>query len=214
MRIIVGLGNPGRDYVGTRHNIGYDVLDAFARTLAWTTTAGDFDRLARTKFDGLTMDGAFTLSSGGTEKLLLLKPTTFMNLSGQAVQQAMAFYNLTPADLLIVLDDVALPAGRLRFRASGTSGGHNGLKDIERALGTTQYPRLRIGIDAPPPRIPQKDYVLGRFTDAQRQLLDPAVNRACSAIVTWIERGIDSAMSLFNADLLEKETGDGSQESE
>src|SRR5689334_15503302 len=115
MKIVVGLGNPGREYLGTRHNIGYEVLDAFAVKLAWTSAPGDFDRLARTKFDGLTMDGAFTLSSGGTEKLLLLKPTTFMNLSGQAVQQAMAFYNLTPAEVLIVLDDVALPAGRLRF---------------------------------------------------------------------------------------------------
>src|SRR5256885_12356752 len=128
MRLIVGLGNPGREYVGTRHNIGYEVLDAFAQQkLAWIAGPGDFDRLARTKFDGLTMDGVYTLPSGGTEKLLLLKPTTFMNLSGQAVQQAMAFYNLTPPDLLIVLDDVALPAGRLRFRPSGTSGGHNGL---------------------------------------------------------------------------------------
>ena len=203
MRLVVGLGNPGREYVGTRHNIGYDVLDAFANKLAWTRSPGDFDRLARTKFDGLTMDGVYTLPSGGTEKLLLLKPTTFMNLSGQSVQQAMAFYNLTPPDLLILLDDVALPAGRLRFRASGTSGGHNGLKDIERALGTMNYPRLRIGIDAPPPRVPQKDYVLGRFTDAQRKLLDPAVTRACSAIVTWIERGIDPAMSLFNAEVEE-----------
>jgi PTH1 family peptidyl-tRNA hydrolase len=200
MRLVVGLGNPGRQYVNTRHNIGYDVIDAFARTLAWITSSGDFDCLARTKFDGLAMDGVYTLPSGGTEKLLLLKPATFMNLSGQSVQQAMTFYNLTPTDLLIVLDDVALPAGRLRFRASGTSGGHNGLKDIERALGTTDYPRLRIGIDAPPPRVPQKDYVLGRFTDAQRKLLDPAVTRACSAIITWIERGIDTAMSLFNAE--------------
>jgi PTH1 family peptidyl-tRNA hydrolase len=137
--------------------------------------------------------------------LLLLKPTTFMNLSGRAVQQAMAFYNLTPSDVLIVLDDVALPCGRLRLRPGGSSGGHNGLKDIEQALGTSQYPRLRIGIDAPPPRIPQKDYVLGRFTDAQRKQLDPAVTRACGAIVTWIERGIETAMSQFNAEE-EKET--------
>jgi PTH1 family peptidyl-tRNA hydrolase len=202
MRVIVGLGNPGREYVGTRHNIGFEVIDALAAKLAWTSGAAEFDRLARTKFDALAMDGQMTLASGGggTEKLLLLKPTTYMNLSGRTVQQALAFYNLTPRDALIVLDDVALPCGRLRIRPSGTSGGHNGLKDIERALGTIDYPRLRIGVDAPPPRVPQKDYVLGRFSDAQREQLDPAVTRACSAAITWVERGIETAMNQFNAE--------------
>jgi peptidyl-tRNA hydrolase, PTH1 family len=200
MRVIVGLGNPGREYVATRHNVGFDVIDALAQRLGWVSGPAEFDRLARSKFDGLTMDGPLSLPSGSTEKLLLLKPLTFMNLSGRAVQQTMAFYNLTPPEVLVVLDDVALPCGRLRLRAGGSSGGHNGLKDIEQALGTSQYPRLRIGIDAPPPRIPQKDYVLGRFTDAQRKQLDPAVTRACGAIITWIERGIESAMSQFNAE--------------
>ena len=201
MRVIVGLGNPGREYVGTRHNIGFEVIDTLATQLAWTSGPGEFDRLARTKFDALAMDGQMTLSAGvGTEKLLLLKPTTYMNLSGRSVQQALAFYDLTPRDALIVLDDVALPCGRLRLRPGGSSGGHNGLKDIERALGTTDYPRLRIGIDPPPPRVPQKDYVLGRFTDAQRKQLDPAVTRACRAVFTWIERGIEAAMNQFNAE--------------
>jgi PTH1 family peptidyl-tRNA hydrolase len=199
MKLIIGLGNPGREYAGTRHNIGFEVVDALAQKLCWVNGPGEFDRVARNKFDGLTMDGPMVLSGGGSEKLLLLKPATYMNLSGRSVQAAMAFYNLTPADLMVVLDDVALPCGKLRIRAAGSSGGHNGLKDIERALGAAEYPRLRIGIDAPPPRFPQKDYVLGRFSDAQREQLSPAIHRACNAIFTWIEKGIESAMNVFNA---------------
>ncbi len=204
MKLIVGLGNPGREYAGTRHNIGFDVIDSLAQKLGWASRPGEFDRLARGKFDGLMLDGSIHVASGpdggGDEKLLLLKPATYMNLSGRSVQAAVAFYNLTPADVMIVLDDVALPCGRLRMRKEGSSGGHNGLKDIEQALGTAQYPRLRIGIDPPPPRVPQKDYVLGRFSDEQRKMLDPAVKRACGAILTWVEKGIESAMNQFNAE--------------
>src|SRR6266496_1764042 len=145
MKLVVGLGNPGREYVATRHNIGFEVVDRVAEKLAFVAK-GDFDRVAKSKFSGLVVDG-----SVGGEKLVLLKPMTFMNLSGQSVQSAMAFYQLAPSEVMIVLDDLALPAGRLRLRESGSSGGHNGLKDIERALGTDNYPRLRIGIDAPPP---------------------------------------------------------------
>jgi PTH1 family peptidyl-tRNA hydrolase len=193
MKIVVGLGNPGREYVGTRHNVGWEVLDRLARRLGWTRRDDEFDRLARSKFDGLAMDGP-----AGQERLLLLKPTTFMNLSGRAVQAAVSFFQLTSKDCLVVLDDVALPTGRLRLRGSGSSGGHNGLKDVERALGTDAYPRLRIGVDAPPPRVPQRDYVLGKFTDAQRQTLDPAVERACDAVLTWADKGLDAAMNKYN----------------
>jgi PTH1 family peptidyl-tRNA hydrolase len=199
MKLIVGLGNPGRQYVGTRHNIGFEVVDALARKLGLIAAPQYFEVLARTRFDGLTLDASVPLPSGSSEKLLLLKPITFMNLSGKAVQAAMAFYQVAPADAMIVLDDLALPCGKLRLRSGGSSGGHNGLKDIERALGTTQYPRLRLGIDAPPPRIPGKDYVLGRFTDEQRQRLDPAIDRAADALRLWMERGINAAMNQFNA---------------
>ena len=204
MRLIVGLGNPGREYVGTRHNVGFEVIDALGCKLAWTSGPGEFDWMGRNKFSGLTLDGAMGLPGGGAEKLMLLKPLTYMNLSGQSVQAAMAFYNLTPPDVMIVLDDVALPCGKLRLRPGGSSGGHNGLKDIERAFGTAEYPRLRIGIDPPPSRVAQKDYVLGRFSEAQREQLNPAIDRACRAIFTWIETGIEAAMSVFNAD--EKES--------
>jgi peptidyl-tRNA hydrolase, PTH1 family len=200
MKLVVGLGNPGREYLLTRHNIGFEVIDRLAGRFGWTFGAGEFDRMAKAKFDGLAMDGAVTLPGGGSEKVLLLKPTTYMNLSGRAVQAAMAFYQLTPRDVLVVLDDLALPCGKIRLRAGGSSGGHNGLKDIERALGTSNYPRLRLGIDAPPPRVPGKDYVLGRFSEEQHEAIDPAIDRAADATLTWIESGIQTAMNRFNAD--------------
>jgi PTH1 family peptidyl-tRNA hydrolase len=199
MKLVVGLGNPGREYAGTRHNIGFEVVDRMASKLGWMK-AGDFDRIAKSKFEGLTYDGLVG-PSGAAEKLVLLKPMTYMNLSGQSVQSAMAFYQLSPTDVMIVLDDLALPCGRLRLREAGSSGGHNGLKDIERALSTQNYPRLRLGIDAPPPPVPGKQYVLGRFTPEQRKLIDPAIERASGAIVTWIEKGLSAAMNVFNADV-------------
>ncbi len=199
MKLIVGLGNPGSEYVGTRHNIGFDCVDAFALRSGWINSPEQFNRLAKDKFFSLAMEGTVVTSSS-SEKVLLLKPLTFMNLSGKAVQAAMSFYQLVPQDIVVVLDDLALPCGRLRLRGSGSSGGHNGLKDIERVLGTNEYPRLRIGIDPSPPRIAGRDYVLGRFTAEQRKLVDEAIPEARAAIATWIEKGIESAMSLFNAD--------------
>jgi PTH1 family peptidyl-tRNA hydrolase len=200
MKLVVGLGNPGSQYVGTRHNVGFEVVDALAVKFGFVLRTSDFEQLARTKFDGLAIDGQLIKSGGGDEKLLLLKPMTYMNVSGKAVQAAMAFYQLTPADIMIVLDDLALPCGKIRLRPGGSSGGHNGLRDIERVLGTDQYPRLRLGIDPAPPPVRGKDYVLGKFTAEQRKLLDPAIGRAASAIVMWIERGIETAMSQFNAE--------------
>jgi PTH1 family peptidyl-tRNA hydrolase len=198
MKLIVGLGNPGREYIGTRHNIGWEVVDALAVQFGWIGKPPDFNRDARTQFDGLTMSGTVPVPSGGTEKVLLLKPTTYMNLSGKSVQSAMAFYQLTPPDVMVIVDELALPCGRLRLRTGGSSGGHNGLKDVERALGTTEYPRLRIGIDPPPGRVPGKDYVLGKFTEEQRSKIEPAIERATSALVTWIDKGISTAMNQFN----------------
>jgi len=199
MRLVVGLGNPGREYVRTRHNIGWEVVDALAARLGWISKPSEFDRVARSNFDGLTMSGTVSQhSTGGTEKLLLLKPTTYMNVSGRSVQPAMAFYQIVPQDVMVVVDELALPCGKLRIRKGGSSGGHNGLKDIERALGTSEYPRLRVGIDPPPDRVPGRDYVLGKFTEEQRKLIDPAVERATSALVTWIDRGINAAMNQFN----------------
>ena len=204
MLLVVGLGNPGSEFVATRHNVGWEAVDRLAARLGWIGKKDEFNRLARAKFDGMALDGSISIHSGGSEKLLLLKPTTFMNDSGRSVQAAMAFYQLSPVDLMVVLDDLALPCGKIRIRPGGSAGGHNGLKDIQRALGTEEYPRLRIGIDPPPPRIPGRDYVLGRFTDEQRAAVDPAIDRATEAIVRWIENGIETAMNQFNADMREE----------
>lgn len=197
MRLVVGLGNPGSEYVGTRHNVGWEALDGLARRLGWIAKTEDFNGLARKKFDGLTLDGTVA-TPGGSEKVMLLKPTTYMNLSGGSVQAAMAFFQLGPPELMVVLDDLALPAGKLRIRKGGSSGGHNGLRDIERALGTDQYPRLRIGIDAPPTQMPGRAYVLAHFDEAQRRSIQPALERAAEAVVSWIENGIDVAMNGYN----------------
>lgn len=205
MKLIVGLGNPGREYVATRHNIGFEALDRFALKLGLTSKEADFDRLARANFEGLALDGPATLAGGRQERVLLLKPLTFMNLSGRSVQAAKAFYQLSDADLMIVLDDIALPCGKIRLRQAGSPGGHNGLRDIERALGTDAYPRLRIGIDPPPARVPQRDYVLGRFSEEQRKSLGPALQRTGEALLAWMEKGIESAMSVFNADVSKSE---------
>jgi PTH1 family peptidyl-tRNA hydrolase len=199
MKLVVGLGNPGREYLATRHNVGFEVVDRLAAKLAWCP-AGEFDRTARSNFDALTMDGTVARPGGESEKLMLLKPLTYMNLSGKAVQAAMSFFQLAPADVMVVLDDLALPCGRIRIRSGGSSGGHNGLRDIERALATSQYPRLRIGIDAPPERVPGKAYVLGRFSEEQRRQIDPALDRAANAILCWIEYGIEPAMNRFNVE--------------
>jgi PTH1 family peptidyl-tRNA hydrolase len=204
MRLVVGLGNPGSEFVGTRHNVGWEALEELALRLGWIGKKDEYNRLGRSKFDAITLDGSVSIHSGGTEKVLLLKPTTYMNDSGRSVQSAMAFYHLSPAEVMVMLDDLALPSGKIRIRPGGSAGGHNGLKDIERALGTEQYPRLRIGIDAPPPPISGRDYVLGRFTDDQRRAVEPALQRAASAVLTWIEMGIETAMNQFNADAMEQ----------
>jgi PTH1 family peptidyl-tRNA hydrolase len=200
MRLVVGLGNPGNEFVATRHNVGWEAVDELALRLGWIGKKEEFNRLGRTKFDGIAMDGSVSIAGGGSEKLLLLKPTTYMNDSGRSVQAAIAFYQLAPAEMMAVLDDLALPCGKIRIRAGGSAGGHNGLKDIQRAIGTEDYPRLRIGIDPPPPRVPGRDYVLSGFTEAQRPAVDKAVERAATAMLKWIENGIEAAMNQFNAD--------------
>lgn len=189
--MIVGLGNPGVEYTKTRHNAGFMVLDRLATRHASTA-------IARSRFGGLTIEA--DISAGGrTERVLLLKPMTYMNLSGRAVAEATRFYKIDPTqEVLIVVDDVALPCGQLRIRSTGSAGGHNGLIDIERALGTQDYARCRIGIDAPG-RIAQKDYVLGRFSDEQWPIVDRALTDAADAAEVWATQGATAAMNRFNA---------------
>lgn len=198
MKLIVGLGNPGLEYAGTRHNVGFDVVDAFAERMGWVGK-GDFNRRAKSAFDGLVVDGMVPLITGsGTEKVVLLKPTTYMNVSGRSVRAAMDFYKLAPLEVLVVVDELALPCGAIRLRPDGSDGGHNGLKSIKQMLGTDQYPRLRIGIDPPPPPIAGRDYVLGRPTAEQRPKLDAAIAKAAGCLATWVDGGIVKAMNQFN----------------
>ena len=199
MKLIVGLGNPGSEYVGTRHNVGFDVIDGVAERLGWIRP-GDFDRVAKSAFDGLVVDGVLNRSGGGIEKCLLLKPLTYMNVSGKSVRAAMDFYKLTPPEVLIVVDELALSCGRLRLRPDGSAGGHNGLKSIEQMLGTASYPRLRVGIDSPPPQIAGKDYVLARWTPEQLPLIKTAIARAAGCVATWADDGIVRAMNQFNTE--------------
>lgn len=186
MKLVVGLGNPGPQYDQTRHNVGFLVLDRLARRHAPGA-------VARSRFSGVCIEARID-----DEPLLLLKPTTFMNRSGQAVTEAVRFYKLNPVDdLLVIVDDIALACGVLRIRGEGSAGGHNGLGDIEQKLGSNVYARLRIGIDGPG-QIPQKDYVLGRFRPDQLERLDPALDEAADAAFTWATQGLPTAMNRFN----------------
>jgi len=184
MKMIVGLGNPGGKYADTRHNIGFKVIDLLADFL-------DI-KVSRRKFGGRFGTGDFN-----NHKLILLKPWRFMNISGQVVAAAVDFYGLGLSDLLVVLDDMALAVGRIRLRASGSAGGHNGLVNIIENLGSEDFARCRVGIGAGE-RTENVDYVLGRPGKKDKLILDEAVNRAKDAALWWIERGIDSAMNQFN----------------
>jgi len=190
MKLIVGLGNPGPEYDHTRHNVGFVVLDRLARRHA-TPHNGS---VAKARFHGSLLEGQID-----GERVLLLKPLTFMNRSGLSIGEAVSFYKIDAAtDLLVIVDDVALSCGSIRLRADGSAGGHNGLADVEQKLGTSTYARLRIGIDQPG-QIPQKDYVLGRFRPDQQAALEPALEEAVQAAECWSTRGINEAMNRFNA---------------
>jgi PTH1 family peptidyl-tRNA hydrolase len=186
VKLIAGLGNPGPEYDRSRHNVGFEVIDRLARRYAPGA-------VARSRFQGVVLEAVVD-----GEKVLLLKPTTFMNRSGQSVGEAVRFYKLDPAaDLLVIVDDVALACGVIRLRAGGGTGGHNGLADIEQKLGTDTYARLRVGID-PPEQIPQVQYVLGRFRPDQRERLEPALEQAVTAAVDWVGSGIVETMNRHN----------------
>ena len=184
--LIVGLGNPGVAYENTRHNIGFQVLDQLGERQK--------KPIQRLKFKALT--NLFTISG---EKVLVMKPVTYMNLSGAAVRPAADFYKIPPERILVVSDDTALPAGRLRIRKGGSAGGHNGLKSIIQLLGSDQFPRLRVGVgEKPHPDYDMADWVLGKFTGEDKKKMDQAVERAAEAIECILKDGLDRGMSRFN----------------
>ena len=195
MWMVVGLGNPGSRYRQTRHNVGFEVAERLAARLgarAWRETP--LASLVTVRLDG--------------GELLLVRPLTYMNESGRAVARLRP--PQLPLDrLLVVVDDIPLPVGTLRLRAGGSAGGHNGLRSVEAHLRTQAYPRLRIGVGAPPDPAEQAAYVLGRFSAAERRLLEPALERAVDAILCWARDGIDRAMSRYNGPAVAPDEGAG-----
>jgi PTH1 family peptidyl-tRNA hydrolase len=187
VKLIVGLGNPGPEYRQTRHNVGFMVVDALADR--WGV-----DGQWREKFDALLIKHLV-----GDQQVIVAKPLTFMNLSGQAVQAIAAFYKIEPAEVLAIVDEAALPLGRLRARRDGSAGGHNGLKSLIQHLGTEAFPRLRVGVGRGSDGRELSDHVLGRFEPDERTTVSAAVLRAADASAMFITDGIERVMNAFNA---------------
>ena len=184
--LVVGLGNPGPKYEWTRHNVGFLVVDELAERASIP--------VQKLKYKALTN----TTVIGG-QSVLLMKPTTYMNLSGESVGQAARFYKIPPERVLVISDDVALPQGKLRIRRSGSAGGHNGLKNIIAHLGTDQFPRLKVGVGGKPyPDSDMADWVLGKFTGQDKAAMEQAIAKAADAVACLLEHGIDQAMAKFN----------------
>jgi PTH1 family peptidyl-tRNA hydrolase len=183
LKIIVGLGNPGRKYAGTRHNVGFDVLDLLVERHRLEWESGPADAL---------------VTRWRSEGALLAKPLTFMNLSGFAAGDLLRFYKVDAADMLIVVDDVNLELGRLRARSSGSAGGHNGLKSLIQQLGSDSFPRLRVGVGRGDARRDLADHVLARFDPEERTVVEESVGRAADATELFVREGIGPVMNRFN----------------
>lgn len=191
MKIVVGLGNPGSRYEGTRHNVGFDVLAELSRRWGGTRP--------KARFEASLCD--ITCQN---EKILLCAPQTFMNLSGRSVQQVLKFYQTPTTELIVVCDDLNLKTAQLRLRSSGSAGGQKGLQSILTCLGTEQVARLRLGIGRPPGEMDAADYVLGRFRKDELELIDAAIGRSASAVEVWAAEGLAAAMNKFNGDADER----------
>ncbi|MEO1403524.1 MAG: aminoacyl-tRNA hydrolase [Cyanobacteria bacterium J06635_1] len=191
-QLLVGLGNPGVKYDRTRHNIGFEIVDAFAKS--WQIALADHKRFQGVAGEGRTRVG---------ERLILLKPMTYMNHSGRAVRAVVDWYKLLPASVLVIYDDMDLPVGKLRLRQSGSAGGHNGMKSIISHLGTQTFPRLRVGIGSADKKTGNRDgvvvsHVLGKFAPQERKVMDAVVPTAVDAIDFSLRKGVEAAMNLYN----------------
>lgn len=185
MYIIAGLGNPTREYEKTRHNVGFEVIDVLADMLGTT--------VEEKKFKGCYGRGII-----GGEKVLLLKPQTFMNLSGESIRAASDFYKVDPEHIIIIYDDISLDVGQLRIRKKGSAGGHNGIKNIIAHLGTQEFPRIKVGVGDKPKKMDLADYVLSRFSKEDRAAMEDAFKEAAKAVEVMITEGMDIAMNQFN----------------
>jgi PTH1 family peptidyl-tRNA hydrolase len=186
VKLVAGLGNPGPRYVQTRHNVGYAVVDQLARR--WSVSVEKYER----RYEALLGDGQVA-----DQRVLLVKPQTYMNLSGRSLLAVTQFYKLAFPDVLIVCDDLDLPVGRMRLRAGGSGGGQKGLENILLRLASNDIPRLRIGIGKVD-RSVTSDYVLSRFTPDERETIEQVVTTAADAVECWLDKGIDAAMNRFN----------------
>lgn len=184
MRMIVGLGNPGKAYEKTRHNVGFMVVDALAAK--WQISFNN-----QTKFQ------AEIATITKQEKVLLVKPTTFMNLSGQAVSKIANYYQVTPQDIIVIYDDMDLPLGKLRLREKGSGGGHNGIKNIVQCLNTQEIPRIRIGVGKHP-QMDQKAFVLGKFSPTEQTVIEESVKNATEALEMTLSQSFVKVMSQYN----------------
>jgi PTH1 family peptidyl-tRNA hydrolase len=192
MKLVAGLGNPGSAYRGTRHNIGFDIVDRLAGRHG---LANEFSAM---KVDAVGARWRRPATDGPSGDVWLVKPLTFMNLSGVAVAAMARYYDIALDDVLIVCDDVNLPLGRLRARAGGSEGGHNGLRSIAEAFGTTEYPRLRVGVGRGDERRDLASHVLARFEADERTAVDETVGRASEAIEMWVADGLARMMNSYN----------------
>ena len=192
MKLIVGLGNPGREYADTRHNVGFRVVDEIARRHQLTLG------LAPSQVPETFVAKKYGGSGGDTVPLLVAKPLTFMNRSGDAVGSLARYYDIAPADLLVVVDEAALPFGRLRARPRGSAGGHNGLKSIIERLGTTEFARLRLGVGRGDLRRDLADHVLSKFEPGERAELELFIARAADAAEMFAADGIEKVMNAYN----------------
>jgi len=183
MKVVVGIGNPGREYVGTRHNVGFDVVDLLAK--------GDDIAVSRRRFETLMGEGTVA-----GVRVTLVKPQTYVNHSGRAVRAVLNWWKLSTKALLVVCDDANLPVGKLRFRRDGSSGGHNGLASVAEHLDTDSFARLRLGIGRREGDL--VDHVLGRFSASERKVIDESCINAVRGVVLWLTRGIDVCMNEFN----------------
>jgi PTH1 family peptidyl-tRNA hydrolase len=186
--IVVGLGNPGREYVENRHNVGFMVVDKLAEKHGL-------------KFNKMMNKGIVALGELGSYKVALVKPQTFMNLSGECVAPILKFFKSQLSELMVIYDELDLSLAQLRLRKQGGAGGHNGMKSIITKLGTQDFPRLRFGIGRPPGRQAPKDYVLNDFTSAELIQVNEALDRSTTIVLAWLNEGIEKAMNVANAPL-------------
>lgn len=186
LKLIVGLGNPGREYFRNRHNVGYQIVNLLAKAHGL-------------RFDKRRGKARLALGSVDEQRVILVKPRTFMNESGRAVAQVARFYQVEPADMLVIFDDLDLPIGRIRLRPHGGTGGHKGIASIIKLLASRDFPRLRVGVGRPPGKMDPADYVLQNFSAEQEEVMAEVREQAVAAVEHWLAEGIESAMNEYNS---------------